>query len=740
MKRATMIWIITMAITGQLLLSGCGGGGGGSEQPAASPQTQQPASTTANIAGKVIITGVEDYTGVVVVAEKTTSGVTARVQSQLDTAETDPDARISARQALDTPGVYTTETDSAGNYAFASIPPGKYSISAYKESTLAAQPRIVEATAGQAVTVDFELVATGSITGTVTLSGAASGNSGTLVFIPGTSYSAYANDAGTFTMSNVPVGTYTLTFARDGYTWSSTTGVTVSAGASAAVAAVSLSPTVGGLPGTIVCNSNNDCDDSNNYTDDICNDRGLASSSCANLAILCIYSADCSDGNGLTTDICNNPGTSASSCTNAVIACLDNSMCNDSDNYTYDTCVNPYTSSAYCSNTAIACLSDADCNDSNALTTDTCSNPGTTSSACSNVNTPPIAVNINPAANVTDTSLDLSWSMSPDSDFASYKVYNSSTLVTTITTKATTNAAISGLAQNTAYTFTVQVCDTTGACTTSNPLNVTTAAISGSYVSGILWNNTTWTLANSPYIVSGLVQVPTGVTLTIEPGVNVVYLNSSANIEIHGALIANGTSGNEIVFRSVADGTNSGANMITFHGTADTSLSQIDYITVKWGAKGIYNSSTTGTLTVSNSTFTNNSSNNGGGIYSYVTTNLSYSTITSISGIGQGLWSTGDLSVTYTEITGYAVGVYNTGSVTAFHHNNVYGNSLYQFTNEQPVANGGVIAENNWWGTTDLSAAPFLPFIYDYYDSLNFSAVDVDPILPSPELTAGDPD
>ena len=40
-------------------------------------------------------------------------------------------------------------------------------------------------------------------------------------------------------------------------------------------------------------------------------------------------------------------------------------------------------------------------------------------------------------------------------------------------------------------------------------------------VSGGIYNNTTWTLANSPYLMTGSIVVFPGVTLTIEPGVEV---------------------------------------------------------------------------------------------------------------------------------------------------------------------------------------------------------------------------
>lgn len=213
-----------------LILSGCGGGGKGDNSSTASP------TATAIIAGKVVITGTDDYTGVIVVAEKAENGVTARVQRMLEKAGAGEAAinsqKSAKRSALDTPGVYTTETDRDGNYKFASIPAGKYSISAYKESTLAAQPRIVEATTGEAVTVDFELVATGSVSGNASF-GSTSGNVGIVVFAQGTSYAAYTDDAGAYVISNIPVGTYTIT-AMDPtgspYSTKNISSVTVAAG------------------------------------------------------------------------------------------------------------------------------------------------------------------------------------------------------------------------------------------------------------------------------------------------------------------------------------------------------------------------------------------------------------------------------------------------------------------------------------------------------------------------------
>ena len=68
-------------------------------------------------------------------------------------------------------------------------------------------------------------------------------------------------------------------------------------------------------------------------------------------------------------------------------------------------------------------------------------------------------------------------------------------------------------------------------------------------VTGQITTNTTWTLANSPYIVTGNILVPTGVTLTIEPGV-VVKVNNGLYIKTEGIINAIGTDTNQIIFES----------------------------------------------------------------------------------------------------------------------------------------------------------------------------------------------
>jgi parallel beta-helix repeat protein len=64
-------------------------------------------------------------------------------------------------------------------------------------------------------------------------------------------------------------------------------------------------------------------------------------------------------------------------------------------------------------------------------------------------------------------------------------------------------------------------------------------------VSSTISQSTTWTLANSPYSLTQNITVNSGVTLTIEPGVN-VNMPSNCILEVNGKLVAEGGSSQKI--------------------------------------------------------------------------------------------------------------------------------------------------------------------------------------------------
>ena len=82
------------------------------------------------------------------------------------------------------------------------------------------------------------------------------------------------------------------------------------------------------------------------------------------------------------------------------------------------------------------------------------------------------------------------------------------------------------------------------------------SASAATNVSGTISSDTTWTLADSPFVLEGTVTVSTGVTLTLQPGVVVKgnYNPSySSVLLVNGTLVADGTAAQPIVFTSFRD-------------------------------------------------------------------------------------------------------------------------------------------------------------------------------------------
>ncbi len=65
-------------------------------------------------------------------------------------------------------------------------------------------------------------------------------------------------------------------------------------------------------------------------------------------------------------------------------------------------------------------------------------------------------------------------------------------------------------------------------------------------VSGNIYTST-WTKANSPYRVVGAITVASGNTLTIQPGVEVLF-DTYVDFRVNGAVVANGVEGDMVNF------------------------------------------------------------------------------------------------------------------------------------------------------------------------------------------------
>lgn len=100
--------------------------------------------------------------------------------------------------------------------------------------------------------------------------------------------------------------------------------------------------------------------------------------------------------------------------------------------------------------------------------------------------------------------------------------------------------------------------------------------------------DTTWTVISSPYSVcnSGSIAVAKGVTLTIEPGVEVQF-QSNARLNVNGTLAALGTTEQPITFTGVITTPGSWQGL-GFYGTlTQTNRSMLDHVVIEYGGLNV---------------------------------------------------------------------------------------------------------------------------------------------------------
>ncbi len=290
----------------------------------------------------------------------------------------------------------------------------------------------------------------------------------------------------------------------------------------------------------------------------------------------------------------------------------------------------------------------------------------------------------------------------------------------------------------------------------------------GTALCGSLFDDTTWTKAQSPYIVTCPVTLFPGKRLTIEPGV-VLRFNQGTGLAIRGTLIALGRPDDRITFNSVNppqlwDGI---AVATGLGGNADIAFADFSFASVAFQGESFpeptsildstfRNNATAlrAILMVGNSTFENNQvaiaaalrvynsvfRNNtsgllGGSILScifegnLVATGSGGSVQDSrISGNGTGI--SGQRIVNRNTITGNDVGVVlgpSGAAVETAFGNNIFGNATY---NVKVTGVSNKKGDNTWWGTTDTTAIDAK--IFDGRDDPSLGLLEYLPIRSSP--------
>jgi parallel beta-helix repeat protein len=190
----------------------------------------------------------------------------------------------------------------------------------------------------------------------------------------------------------------------------------------------------------------------------------------------------------------------------------------------------------------------------------------------------------------------------------------------------------------------------------------------------IITQNTTWTLANSPFIITENITVAENVTLTIQPGVEVKF-DGLYRMIIKGTLIANGKKNSMINFTTNNSNPHWWANWhgLKFHNAKNNSI--INYCNIEYAGIGI--SCTYIRINISNSTFKNNYAY---GIYLYACDSIIFNNefimqIIKNNKTGFGIYTFyGNSIISNNTFSNGAIGLRNDDANTQIQNNYFYNN------------------------------------------------------------------
>jgi parallel beta-helix repeat protein len=210
-------------------------------------------------------------------------------------------------------------------------------------------------------------------------------------------------------------------------------------------------------------------------------------------------------------------------------------------------------------------------------------------------------------------------------------------------------------------------------------------SLASTNVPSLLTQDTRWEVGGSPYLIQGKVAVPKSMTLTIGPGVQVIFQGAAA-LEVNGILTAEGTATSPVVFNMVEGALQSEL----FINGGQAVLSNVKILS---GVFLVRDSQ----LVLQGSELTK-----GSGIYLQGSTEATLNN-NKIYGCATGMVLDGTVKVTATfnTLVQNTYGLYLKGfSEIKFQNNSVHDNQV-EIINNTPAASLG----GNYWGTEDEKAA-----------------------------------